>query len=227
MPIRFRCSECRGLMSISRRLAGTETVCPRCERPILVPELRATRGKGESAATTRKPAKDARPIRAEEDDDDEDEDDEDEEDEETTKSAKFMSDAIDMTAMVDVTFLLLIFFMVTATFAAQKVLETSAPEPDVEKAGGGISVVENAEDLSGLAVTVEIDAHDQMRVDDQPVAGLFELKQLLTNKLLTEQKTEVLIQAQYETTHGMVVAVTDAALDVGMQRVRRLSRREE
>lgn len=41
------------------------------------------------------------------------------------KKKRFMDDTVDMTAMVDVTFLLLIFFMVTASFAAQKVFETS------------------------------------------------------------------------------------------------------
>ena len=35
---------------------------------------------------------------------------------------------MDMTPMVDVTFLLLIFFMVTAAFSVQKVIEVPAPQ---------------------------------------------------------------------------------------------------
>ena len=37
MPIRFRCPKCEGLLSIARRKAGTQIVCPKCQDEVLVP----------------------------------------------------------------------------------------------------------------------------------------------------------------------------------------------
>lgn len=139
------------------------------------------------------------------------------------KKKRFMDDTVDMTAMVDVTFLLLIFFMVTASFAAQKVFETSPPEQESEGAGA----VSSVEEMESNSVIVEIDASDRMEIDGQPISGLYELRETLSAKLATEEKTELLIQAQYQSTHGMVVSVTDAAMDVGMQKVRRISRQSD
>lgn len=159
------------------------------------------------------------------DHDDEDEEHEDEGEHHTPhKKKKFMDDTVDMTAMVDVTFLLLIFFMVTASFAAQKVFETSPPEQEGE---GGAASASTVEDLESNSVILEIDANDQMEIEGQPIAGLYELRETLATKMTTEDKTELLIQAQYQATHGMVVSVTDVAMDVGMQKVRRISRKAD
>ncbi len=155
--------------------------------------------------------------------DEEGEHDDDEEHHTPKPKKRFMDDTVDMTAMVDVTFLLLIFFMVTASFAAQKVFETSPPEQESE--GGGASV-SSMEDLESNSVILEIDANDQMEIEGQPIAGLYELRETLQAKM-SEEKNELLIQAQYQATHGMVVSVTDVAMDVGMQKVRRISRKAD
>ncbi len=157
------------------------------------------------------------------DHDDDEEEHDDEEGHTPHKKKRFMDDTVDMTAMVDVTFLLLIFFMVTASFAAQKVFETSPPEQESEGAGA----VSSVEEMESNSVIVEIDASDRMEIDGQPISGLYELRETLSAKLATEDKTELLIQAQYQATHGMVVSVTDAAMDVGMQKVRRISRQND
>lgn len=39
MPIRFRCPGCDGLLSISRRKAGTDISCPKCAELVIVPPL--------------------------------------------------------------------------------------------------------------------------------------------------------------------------------------------
>lgn len=44
MPIRFRCCYCEKLLSISRRKAGTVTVCPTCQGQIWVPDPRSPSG---------------------------------------------------------------------------------------------------------------------------------------------------------------------------------------
>lgn len=65
---------------------------------------------------------------------------------------KRTDDELDMTPMVDVTFLLLIFFMVTAAFALQKVLEVP-PVSDEED----VSITQ-VEDIEKDAIVVRIDA---------------------------------------------------------------------
>lgn len=128
---------------------------------------------------------------------------------------------LDMTPMVDVTFLLLIFFMITASFSLQKSLQTSPPEPDEEGAAQALTL----EDLEEESVVVEIDAEDNIRVDDEPVAGIGELIDVLAAKIGNEGKTEMLIESDAQATHGTVVAVTDAGIEVSMQRIRHASKR--
>lgn len=125
--------------------------------------------------------------------------------------------------MVDVTFLLLIFFMITASFSLQKSMESEAPEPEQE----GASQLPTLEDFADDSVIVEIDENDAMFVDDEPVAGLGELEDVLLQKINGEQKTEMVIEPHYQATHGLVVQVTDAGMQVGMQRIRRVTRGSE
>lgn len=65
---------------------------------------------------------------------------------------KRSDDELDMTPMVDVTFLLLIFFMVTAAFALQKVLEIP-PVLDEEEVS-----INQVEDIEKDAIVIRIDA---------------------------------------------------------------------
>lgn len=63
MPVQFRCTGCRGKLSISRRKAGCQVECPKCGLPLTVPtgdevadELTELLAAAQSAATA-----DARP----------------------------------------------------------------------------------------------------------------------------------------------------------------------
>jgi hypothetical protein len=38
MPIKFRCPLCEGMLSIARRKAGSQVVCPRCGDEVTVPD---------------------------------------------------------------------------------------------------------------------------------------------------------------------------------------------
>ena len=81
------------------------------------------------------------------DDEDEDEDD----DERISRGGD--DEEMDLTPMVDVTFLLLIFFMITASFSIQKTLEVPPPDPE-EK---GASTSQKLEDIKEQSVEVHID----------------------------------------------------------------------
>jgi len=147
---------------------------------------------------------------------------EDEEDDFSLGTGELEESGLDMTPMVDVTFLLLIFFMVTASFTTQKSLETSPPEPDEEGAAQSVTM----EDLEEESVIVEIDGEDNIRVDDVPISGINALVSALEGKI-SENKTEMLIEADENARHGTVVAVTDAGIEAQMQRIRRTSKKSD
>lgn len=130
-----------------------------------------------------------------------------------------LDDELDMTPMVDVTFLLLIFFMITASFSLQKSMESEPPEPEKE----GYAQMPTIDDLADESVIVEIDENDTIFVDDEAVGGPGELEDVLRHKVASEQKLEMIIEPHYQAKHGTVVAVTDAGVTVGMQRIRRVS----
>jgi biopolymer transport protein ExbD/phage FluMu protein Com len=154
-----------------------------------------------------------------------DDDEEDAEEEFALHRPAGADDELDMTPMVDVTFLLLIFFMITASFSLQKSMQTEAPEPEEEGAAQTITV----QDIEEASVIVAIDAEDNITVDDEPISGLGQLVDVLTAKMFAESppRNDMLIEADYLATHGMVVAVTDAGIEAGMQSIRRVSRRSQ
>lgn len=228
MPIRFRCQNCGQLLSISRRKAGTEVTCPECIHRTPVPELQDTGEQQDEDSEIR-----MQTAHSGESDNTSDpdsawkqhpnpwlQDDEDDEDDFQLASSPLEESGLDMTPMVDVTFLLLIFFMITASFSMQKSLETAPPEPDED----GVSQSVVIEELEEDSVIVAIDEEDQIRVDDVPVSGIRELTDALAAKVSAEGKTEMLIEAHAKATHGTVVAVTDAGIEVHMQRIRRASK---
>ncbi len=139
-------------------------------------------------------------------------DDEEEEDDFFGSSSRVDDEEMDLTPMVDVTFLLLIFFMITASFSIQKTLEVPAPDPDEEGASTSISIQEMEE----TSVTVHIDSRNVMYVDDEPVADPTRLPDMLR----ASRMNEVLITSHENALHEMVVKAIDAANEVQMQKIR-------
>jgi len=145
----------------------------------------------------------------------------DEEDEEfDIRKADTEFEEMDLTPMVDVTFLLLIFFMITASFSLQKAIQTPAPDPD-EK---GAAAKPTMEELQRDSVIVFVDAENVVYVDDEPLSDISEIEPKLRDKIGTEQKTELVLEASPEARHENIVIVIDAAKEVGMQRIRKVHR---
>lgn len=230
MPIQFRCQHCGQLLSISRKKAGAEVTCPQCVHRVTVPALEQPNRENHEDSAQPQLAREEQvlasaaaadawqdqpdPWRNEEDG---------EEDEFQLSSPALEESGLDMTPMVDVTFLLLIFFMITASFSMQKSMETTPPDPNSDAASQSMVI----EDLEENSVVVEIDEEDRIRVDDVPVSGIGELTDVLAAKISNEAKTEMLIEAHPAATHGRVVAVTDAGIEVRMQRIRRTSKKQD
>lgn len=229
MPIRLRCPDCKAKLSVATRKSGQTIKCPGCKAEIVVPVVESKKQEPAAETPAEKPAE--KPKAKEKQrpaavgapapavdlptydqlwGDDEPEDDD--EDGLTLSSKGDQVEEMDLTPMVDVTFLLLIFFMITASFSIQKTLEVPAPDPDEEGASTSISIQEMEE----TSVTVHIDSRNVMYVDDEPVSDPTRLPDMLR----ASRMSEVLITSHEDALHEMVVKAIDAANEVQMQKIR-------
>lgn len=114
--------------------------------------------------------------------------------------------AIDMTPMLDIVFIMLIFFIVTTSFIKEAGIEVNKPTAKtvVHKKGANIFV----------AVTADGDVWlDKRQVDPDTVRANIE-------RLLAEQASEVVIlQADEHAEHGKVVDVMDQIKAAGVNRI--------
>jgi biopolymer transport protein ExbD len=134
---------------------------------------------------------------------------------------------MDMTPMVDVTFLLLIFFMVTAAFAVQKAKETAKQDPDDAQQTRTIQVLEDNPDY----VTIHVDEYGVYRVVTvdwdreafSPTELLRHLKDARRGSQSGHVPSHVLLKAHGDATHEKVIAAHDAANAVGIEDVQLLT----
>ncbi|HWE40652.1 MAG TPA: biopolymer transporter ExbD [Isosphaeraceae bacterium] len=149
--------------------------------------------------------------------DDEDED-EDEEAAEFTlaRSATEKIEELDLAAMVDVAFQMVLFFMVTATTVMYKSLEVPKPNPEQNEAVKQ-NIAPKVEDLQSDYILVSVDANGVIRVDKEPAAvppdGLIEkLRQLRESS----GRKKMLLTADSKTMHKNTVLAIDAANEIGL-----------
>lgn len=128
---------------------------------------------------------------------------------------------MDMTPMVDVTFLLLIFFMITASFSIQKVFRTPAQKSNE----ASVNAVPDPNQDNSDSVVVQIDEFNSYTVllpsgEEREIPS----KQDLI-VLLSEAKGEgdqgpqkLIIRAHEDSTHSTVVAALDAGRDANFER---------
>ena len=128
------------------------------------------------------------------------------------------SPEVSLTALIDVVFLLLIFFMVSTTFEWRTELGIELPEASAEESDAEEAVVEVVIDAGG-SVRVE-----GQRIDD-PAAGA--LSQALTVAARGLESPRVVVSADARTPHQSVVAVMDAARRAGLYRLTFAARRSE
>ncbi len=119
----------------------------------------------------------------------------------------------DITPMVDVAFLLLIFFMLTASFSIQKAIPTSAEE---KKGSATATPDPNEKDLENFVIQIdEFNGYTVVSNDlgTQQATSKQELIVILKDlKLqLGDTQPRVIIQAHVDSIHGAVVACMDAA----------------
>lgn len=118
---------------------------------------------------------------------------------------------INLAPLIDVVFLLLIFFMVTTTFRDEGRLRLQLPEADAEAVP--------AEEIE--LVEVMVDRAGRFYVNAQMVTDtdLKTLKQALVGAVGVERELPVLIKAHAKAEHQAVMRVLDAAGQLGLSQV--------
>ena len=114
---------------------------------------------------------------------------------------------VNLTPLIDVVFILLLFFMVSTTFQRESEINIELPEASAEP------VEEREETLE-----IVIDAEGHYFIDEQQVVNteLETLKQAIQNFLGERSEIPVVIRADRQTPYESVVRAMDATAQLGL-----------
>jgi biopolymer transport protein ExbD len=146
-----------------------------------------------------------------------------EEDEEAAEFTLSRSSAetveeLDLAAMVDVAFQLVLFFLVTAQVVLFKTLEVPRPNEDKPPEAAQQGRSKSVDELEKDYILVEVDAAGTIKVDRQPVAAN---RAALVEKLRSSRETTarkaMLLSADFATRHENAVLVFDVANEIELK----------
>ena len=232
MAIRFACKICDRKLKVDDDLGGLMVACPYCDAQLEVPRVAeptqapavapaaprhlaatgvaphqlgaaeaASRNSGAAAAGSRRKTGPGEPP--------------------LLRPARKIDhdELIDMTAMVDIVFFLLIFFLVTSMNALDASLPLPQPDPQGEAAGASTSLSDFEADEE--YIVVHIDRGDAIRVGGIEVHSARELTFKLRDlRDASPKANKMLVVASGDASNGATVTVLDAGYEVGMERVR-------
>ena len=117
---------------------------------------------------------------------------------------------LDITPLIDVVFLLLIFFMVSTTFEHNSEINITLPSSSKE-------VTEAKPD----AVNIGLDAQGNVYINDKALvnAQLETIKTALSEALIGLNEPPIIISADANATHQSVIRVMDAARQLGLVKI--------
>lgn len=129
----------------------------------------------------------------------------------------------DMTPMIDVTFLLLIFFTITAAFALQKSI--AFPNPEINEEADASQTPKPKEDEQDDWAEVTIDAESRVWLDDVEAVSSHELLRRLQEKASGSGTDStgmkwLSIVASGESRHERLVMVIDMGTEAGMEKIK-------
>lgn len=144
---------------------------------------------------------------------------EDEEDDFTLSRSKVEHvEEMDLAAMVDIAFQLVLFFMVTASVTMIKSMELPKPTESTKPAAStapGVGTRDRNE-LATEFIVVKISSDGDILIDDEPIAAdrLVESLRAVRNE---SGKTGMILRAENKTKHRLAVAAYDAASEIGLR----------
>ena len=117
---------------------------------------------------------------------------------------------LNLTPLIDVVFLLLIFFMVSTTFEKTSKLKIDLPEASAK-----------AEKQAEQKIVIGIDAKGRFYINDRQLVNtqIKTLKLALTKVAGNNKETPIILRADAKTPHQSVVTAMDAASQLGLTRL--------
>ena len=114
---------------------------------------------------------------------------------------------LDITPLVDVVFLLLIFFMLSTTLSVNPGIKVNLPKASAEQVKKKKS-----------SVRVAVKATGEIYIDGKKVSAR-KLEKIFARQAKKDRDTLVIIEADKKTYHGIVVTVMDAAKTAGLNKL--------
>lgn len=119
-----------------------------------------------------------------------------------------MTPQVNITSLIDVVLLLLIFFMISTRFAIQPGIRIDLPKADT-----------TTRNVAQESNTIVIAADNRIYINHQEILNLQELQTQLV-KLREEQPGDlIIVKADEKVAHGIVVSVMDLAKSTGFSRI--------
>jgi len=125
---------------------------------------------------------------------------------------------LDLAAMVDVAFQLVLFFLVTAQVIMFKTLEVPRPNEDKPPEAAAQGRSKSVDELEKDYILVEVDAAGAIKIDRQPVAASRPtLVETLRSSREKTQRKAMLLSADFATRHENAVLVFDVANEIDLR----------
>ncbi len=123
----------------------------------------------------------------------------------TNKSISYQVQ-VPLTSLIDIVFLLLVFFLLTSNFITANKIDVNLPEAS------------SATPQTRANITVTIDASGDIHVEGKPVL-LDGVENIIKKRIADEPGIGVVIRADKSVTLGLAVPVMDAARSAGADRI--------
>jgi biopolymer transport protein ExbD len=125
---------------------------------------------------------------------------------------------LDLAAMVDVAFQLVLFFLVTSTTVLFKTLEVPKPNPETASSSAAQGQGKSLEDLQQDYILVDIEPSGAFKIDHEPVAANMNvLVKRLREARQSTGRLSMLLTADAATLHKYAVLAYDAANEIGLR----------
>lgn len=114
---------------------------------------------------------------------------------------------IDLTPMLDVVFIMLIFFIVTASFVKEEAINVNVPEDQPQQ-----------EQTNNTSILVQVNSADEIFIDGRRV-DVRSVRSLIAQKHAENPQAAVVVRAHEESTAETYISIADAAREANVYAV--------
>jgi biopolymer transport protein ExbD len=114
---------------------------------------------------------------------------------------------IDLTPMLDVVFIMLIFFIVVASFLKEAGVEMNRPDAN-----------QNPPDSDATSILVTVTGDDQIWMEDRLI-DINSVRAVIAQKLASDPEQSFTVITNAGATAGTVISIADAAREAGVKQV--------